>query len=164
MRTYNHTTPANETLCFFVIYHVRRLVRIDEHDVKGRLELGQGLRRRTHNDFYFIGEACRAYIFLRDLHEIRRYLVREAREYIGTLAHLVDSSRVMICPSAGSPRANQTVENLWKWVIKRAAAHSKTDITYPPKVPISRIRFAPSVLTSRFRNFPCAVDTAMSGR
>ncbi len=46
--TYNHTTLANETLCFVVIYHVRRLVRIDEHDVKGRLELGQRLRSGPH--------------------------------------------------------------------------------------------------------------------
>ena len=69
MNTYNYTTLANEALCFPVIYHVRRLVRVDEHDVEGRLELGQRLRSRSHNDFYFIGEACSADVLLRDLYE-----------------------------------------------------------------------------------------------
>ena len=116
MKTYNHTTLANETLCFVVIYHVRRLVRINEHDVEGRLELGQRLRSGSNNDLYFIGEASRADVLLSDLCEVLCYLIKITGECLRTLAHLVDNSRVIIFPSAGSPRANQTVENLQKRV------------------------------------------------
>lgn len=89
---------------------------------------------------------------------------------VATLTQWGLMSREVTTPSSGTARASQAVEYLQAEVSKTDSgrrapvATRSTNRAYPPRVPNSRILFAPIERASRCKSFPWAGETAISGR